>query len=190
MTGHVLARAKRTSCRRCILLALTIALFPACAWPQTQLATVFGIITDASGAVIPGAEVTAVNQSIGLKRDVRTDIDGQYHLAGLPPGMYTVRAAADKFQTGVSAAIALSSGATIPINLSLRVGNVPQRVTVNADVAIDTTTSSITGAIAERGLSDLPLNSRDLFKAAVLQPGVAPTASSAPSLLSNGNFGQ
>jgi|SRR6516225_670705 len=61
MTGHVLARAKRTSCKPCILLALSIALFSGCAWPQTQLATVFGIITDASGAVIPGTEVTAVN---------------------------------------------------------------------------------------------------------------------------------
>jgi len=190
MTGHVLARAKRTSCRRCILLALTIALFPACAWSQTQLATVFGVITDASGAVIPGAEVIAVNLRTGLKRDVRTDMDGEYHLAGLPPGMYTVRAEAEKFQTELSAAFALSSGATIPINLSLRVGTVPQRVTVNADVAIDATTSTVSGAIAERGLADLPLNGRDLFKTALLQPGVSPTPSSAPSLLSNGTFGQ
>ena len=41
MTGHILARAKSTSCRPCILLALSIALFSGCAWPQTQLATVF-----------------------------------------------------------------------------------------------------------------------------------------------------
>ena len=79
--------------------------------------------------------------------------------------------------------IALGSGAVIPVNLSLRIGAVPQDVTVSADVAIDTTTSTVSGAIAERSLTDLPLNGRDLFKAAILQPGVAPTPSSAPSLL-------
>jgi len=190
MTGHVLARAKRTPCKPWIPWALLITLFSACAWSQTQLATIFGTITDASGAVIPGAEVTVANLRTGLKRNVRTDMDGQYHLAGLPPGMYTVRAEAEKFQAEVSGAISLSSGATIPINLSLRVGTVPQRVTVKANVAIDSTTSTVTGVVAERGLADLPLNGRDLFKAAVLQPGVVPTPSSAPSLLSNGTVGQ
>ena len=111
-------------------------------------------------------------------------------VAGLPPGMYTVRAEKEKFQTQVLEGIALSSGAAIVINLSLRVGTVPQDVTVTADVAIDTTTSTVSGAIAERSLTDLPLNGRDLFKTAILQPGVAPTPSSAPSLLSNGKAGQ
>ena len=166
-----------------IRLALSVALFSASAWPQTQLATVFGTITDPTGAVIAEAQVTVSSISTGLKRVALTDIKGQYHLAGLPPGMYTVRAEKEKFQTQVLEGIALSSGAAIPINLSLRIGTVPQDVTVTADVAIDTTTSTVSGAIAERSLTDLPLNGRDLFKTAILQPGVAPTPSSAPSLL-------
>ena len=173
-----------------IPLALSVALFSPSAWPQTQLATVFGNITDPTGAVIAEAQVTVSTVSTGLKRVALTDIKGQYHLAGLPPGMYTVRAEKRQFQAQVIEGIAVSSGAAIPVNLSLKIGAVPQDVTVSADVAIDTTTSTVGGAITERSLTDLPLNGRDLFKTAILQPGVAPTPSSAPSLLSNGKAGQ
>src|SRR5215472_15785625 len=176
--------------RPCILLALLLVLYPVSAWPQTQLATVFGTVTDPTGAVIAGTDVTVSSTGTGIKRVGLTDIKGQYHLAGLPPGMYTVRAEKEKFQTQVLEGIALSSGASIAINLSLKVGSVPQDVTVKADAAIDTTTSTISGAIAEPSLTELPLNGRDLFKSTILEPGVAPTPSSAPSLLSDGKANQ
>ena len=75
-----------------ILLALSLAVYSAPACAQTQLATVFGTITDSTGAVITEAHVTVSSIHTGLKRAGLTDIKGQYHLAGLPPGMYTVRA--------------------------------------------------------------------------------------------------
>jgi hypothetical protein len=147
-------------------------------------------VTDSSGAVIPRAQVTILNQSTGLKRSTLTDASGQYRIGGLPPGIYTIRTEKEKFQTEVVEGIALSSGAAVPTDLSLKLGAISEHVTVYADVAIDTTTSSVSGAIAERSLTSLPLNSRDLFKSVVLEPGVAPTPNSAPSLLSNGNGGQ
>jgi hypothetical protein len=104
--------------------------------------------------------------------------------------MYTVRAEKQQFQTQVLKGVALGSGAATAINLSLRVGTVPQDVTINAETSIDTTTSTVDGTITEQSLTDLPLNGRDLFQAAVLEPGVSPTPSSAPSLLSNGNANQ
>jgi hypothetical protein len=190
MTDHALASTKSFLHRLCLLLALSLTFLPVRGWSQTQLGTVFGTISDKTGAVIPGAEVTVVNVGIGLKRDAGTDMNGQYYVAGLPPGTYTVRAEKEKFQTELREGIALSSGATIAINLSLMVGAMPQHVTVNANVAIDSTTSTVSNAIAEQSLTELPLNGRDLFEAAILQPGVAPTPSSAPSLLSNGKAGQ
>jgi hypothetical protein len=173
-----------------ILLALSLAFYSASAWPQSQLATVFGTITDPTGAVVTEAHVTVSSMNTGLKRVAGTDIRGQYYVAGLPPGIYRIRAEKEKFQTEVLEGIALSSGAAIAINLSLSVGTVPQEVTVNADTAIDITTSTVSGAIPERSLTDLPLNGRDLFKTAILEPGVAPTPSSAPSLLSSGKASQ
>jgi hypothetical protein len=176
--------------RRSLLVVLLLVLYSASAWTQTQLATVFGTITDPTGAVIAEVQVTVSSKSTGLNRVALTDIGGSYRLAGLPSGVYTVRAQKEDFQTQVIEGIALSSGAAIPVNLSLRIGTVPQDVTVSADVAIDTSTSTISSAITERSLTELPLNGRDLFKTAILEPGVAPTPSSAPSLLSNGKTGQ
>jgi hypothetical protein len=190
MPGTLHAFPKHDSHSPHILIALSLLLYSASAWPQTQLATVFGTITDPTGAVVTEAQVTVSSIGTGLKRVALTDITGRYQLAGLPRGTYAVRAEKEKFQTAVLEEIALSPGAAIAINLSLRVGTVPQDVTVTGDVAIDTTSSTVGGAIAERSLTDLPLNGRDLFKTAILQPGIAPTPSSAPSLLSNGQAGQ
>jgi hypothetical protein len=174
-----------------LFLFLLAALIPAPAWAQTQLGTLFGTVTDTSGAVVPGAEVSVENVSTGLKRDGRTDKTGEYQLVGLPTGRYTLRVQKEGFQTEVREGIPLSPGAAIEINLSLVVGELSVHVTVEAGVpSIDTTTTTVEGMIAERSLTALPLDGRDLFKAAILVPGVAPTPSSAPSLLSNGKAGQ
>src|SRR4051812_29531788 len=94
--AHRTASAQRPNCAR---LAWLLALSSLCAWSQTQLATVFGTISDPSGAVIPGAQVTIVNQSTGLKRGSLTDATGQYHLAGFPIGHYSLRVEKEGFQT-------------------------------------------------------------------------------------------
>jgi hypothetical protein len=177
--------------KRVSLLALLLVLFSSYARPQTQLATVFGTVTDATGAVISGAQVTLLNQSTGLKRDAPTDLMGQFRIAGLPTGNYTARVEKEGFQTQVREGIAITSASEIMMNLSLSVGDLHQQVTVSADFpTIDNTTSTASRLLPERTLTELPLNGRDLFKAAILEPGVAPTPSSAPSLLSGGKAGQ
>src|SRR5215813_13759934 len=93
----------------CLLLAALLALSSACAWSQTQLASVVGTITDASGAVISDAHVTLLNKSTGLKRDASTDLSGQYRVTGLPTGSYSARAEKQGFQTQVREELALSS---------------------------------------------------------------------------------
>jgi outer membrane receptor protein involved in Fe transport len=191
MAGYVVASVKRALCRPRILLGVTFALFSGCVWSQTQLATVFGTINDPSGAVIPGAQITIVNQSTGLKRATVSDMAGQYHLAGLPTGNHTLRAEKEGFQTQVREGIELTSASEALINFSLAIGAHPEHVTVSAGVTtIDNTTSTAGRILAERNLTELPLNGRDLFNAAILEPGVAPTPSSAPSLLSSGKTDQ
>ena len=77
------------------------------------------------------------------------------------------------------------------MNVSLTVGDLKQEVTVRADVpTIDNSTSTVGGLLPEHTLTELPLNGRDLFKAAILEPGVAPAPNSAPSLLSAGKGGK
>ena len=174
-----------------MLLALSLASCSVCAWSQTQLATVFGAINDPTGAVIPGTHVTIVNQSTGLKRSTLTDTTGQYRLAGLPTGNYALRTEKEGFQTQIREGIELTSASEVMINLLLAIGTHPEQVTVSANVTgIDNTTSTASGLLAARSLAELPINGRDLFNTAILQPGVAPTPSSAPSLLSSGKADQ
>src|ERR1700739_4354463 len=146
-----------------LFLFLLAALIAAPAWTQTQLGTLFGTVTDTSGAVVPGAEVSVENVSTGLKRDGRTDKTGEYRLVGLPTGRYTLRVQKEGFQTEVREGIALSPGAAIGINLSLVVGKLSARVTVEADVPSVDTRTTVEGVIAEPSLVALPLAGRDLF---------------------------
>src|SRR5258707_4316147 len=177
--------------RRGVLLLLSLAALVATpAWAQTQLGSLFGTVTDTSGAVVPGAEVSVENVTTGLKRDGRTDKTGEYQLVGLPTGRYTLRVQKEGFQTEVREGIALSPGAAIGINLSLVVGKLSAHLTVEADVPSVNSTTTVEGMIAGSSCTALPLDGRDLFKAAILVPGVAPTPSSAPSLLSYGKAGQ
>ena len=98
---------------------LLLFVFSAYAWPQTEVATVFGTVSDPSGAVIAGAQVTILNQSTGLKRDSSTDSTGQYHIAGLPIGNYSVRVQKEGFQTHVREGITLPSASSLTLNCSL-----------------------------------------------------------------------
>src|SRR6201997_861552 len=191
IASMVISTYSLSKSNRVLFLFLLAALVAAPAWAQTQLGTLFGTVTDTSGAVVPGAEVSVENVSTGLKRDGRTDKSGEYRLVGLPTGSYTLRVEKEGFQTEVREGIGLSPSAAIGINLSLVVGKVSVHVTVKADVpGVDTTTTTVEGVIGERSLTALPLDGRDLFKAAILVPGVASTPSSGPSLLSNGKAGQ
>src|SRR5580693_6864597 len=181
----------RNNFRRYTLSAVLVALFSAGAWSQTQLATVSGTITDPSGALVPGVSVTIFSQGTGLKRSTPTDTDGEYRFAGLPAGTYSLRVEKPGFQSQVRDRLELTSAAEVVINSQLAIGDLSQQTTVNASAAaMDSTTSTVAGLVPEQSLADLPLDNRDLFSAVVLEPGVAPNPSSAPSLLSNGKAGQ
>jgi Carboxypeptidase regulatory-like domain/TonB dependent receptor len=181
----------RNNFRPYTLSAILVAFISVSAWSQTQLATVSGIISDPSGAVVPGVAVTIFSQGTGLKRSALTDTAGQYRFAGLPTGTYSLRIEKKGFQSQVREGVELSSAAEVTINSQLAIGDLSQQTTVSANVAgIDNTTSTIDGLISEHSLTELPLDNRDLYSAVTLEPGVAPNPSSAPSLLSNGKVGQ
>jgi hypothetical protein len=183
--------AKRGWYRPCILSVALAALFAACASSQTQLATVFGSITDPSGAVVPGVSVTIVGRGAGLKRSGLTDAAGEYRFAGLPIGNYSLRIEKTGFQSQIREGVDLTSAPEVMINSQLDLGDLSQRTTVSANAAgIDSTTLTSAGLLPGQSLTELPLDNRDLFSAVMLEPGVAPNPSSSPSLLSSGKAAQ
>lgn len=83
MIASVPPSRKSVSNRPYLLFALSVALISTCGWSQTQLGTVFGTVTDPTGAVIRGANVTVSRVSTGLKRDALTDMKGQNQSDGV-----------------------------------------------------------------------------------------------------------
>jgi hypothetical protein len=95
------------------------------------------------------------------------------------------------FQAQLREGVALVPASGLIVNFSLTIGDLREQVTVNANAnGIDSTSSTVSGLVAEQSLTKLPLNNQDLFSAVALEPGVAPDPGSAPSLLSSGKTAQ
>ena len=139
---------------------------------QVVGATLSGTITDASGAVVPNAEVSIKNSATGIIRAVSTNADGLYTAPNLLPGDYVVTTSAAGF-AAVATNVTLTVGAQQVLNMSLHVGNVSEVVNVT-DVAptVNLTDASIGGLNDETTVRELPLNGRSWSDLATLQPGV------------------
>src|SRR5580704_6659301 len=141
---------------------------------QVTGATLSGTITDPSGAVIAGAQVSARNTATGSTKDATTDSAGFYTIPDLPAGPYEVKVTAKGFTTAVESNLGLAVGAQQSLNIPMKVGETSQTVEVSeAAPQIDLTSSTLTGQVESQTVLDLPLNGRDWTSLATLHPGVA-----------------
>jgi Carboxypeptidase regulatory-like domain/TonB-dependent Receptor Plug Domain/TonB dependent receptor len=140
---------------------------------QVTGATVTGTVTDASGAVVAGAQISLKNTATGVTRDSVADTSGFYAVPNLAPGDYEVKVSAQGFSTAVQSSLALAVGQQLQLNFSLKVGETTTTVQVTeAAPQIDLTSSALTGQVESETVRDLPLNGRDWTSLATLQPGV------------------
>ncbi len=134
-----------------------------------------GAVTDPSGAVILGAEVTAQQAETALSRTTTTDRNGNYVLLELPIGHYRLHVAAKGFEEYVQDGITLNVNETASVSPRLAVGSEKQQVLVRADAElIEPTVTSMGKVVEQRELEDLPLNGRNFSQLGLLQPGVVP----------------
>ena len=170
--------------KRSILAAWIVAviLIPALAHAQAvSNAQIHGVITDASGAVVPGAQVKATHTETGQARTTVSASDGSYVLPNLPVGPYSLEVTSQAFRNYVQSGIVLQVGNNVQINVVLQVGAVSQEVQVAADAAmVETQDTSISEVIDQRRIIDLPLNGRQATDLILLSGGAAnPPASRA-----------
>jgi len=141
---------------------------------QTISGTVSGVVTDPSGALVPGAEVILRSIATQIVRTVRTNDTGFFSAPNLSPGEYEVTASADNFEIQV-VHITLAIGMEEEQNFKLRVGSLNQSVEVAATTAgVEFATSSLGAVVNENTIKDLPLNGRSWTDLASLEPGVLP----------------
>src|SRR5580704_2395806 len=140
---------------------------------QVTTGTISGIVQDPSGAAIAGAEVTVKNLDTGMARTFTSDAGGRYTVPDLPLGNYEVQAQHAGFQTEVRSGITLTVGREAVVNLSLKVGQLSEKVTITGEAPlVESTTSALSSLVDDRTIRDLPLNGRSYDNLALVQPGV------------------
>jgi len=141
--------------------AAAVALLAAApAWLAAQAVTgsITGLVTDSSGAVVPGVTVVAENLTTGVKFQTATSSTGNYVLVNLPVGQYRVTVSTAGFKTWSRSGIAVSSNDSIRIDVSLEVGEVSERVQVSAEAPPLRTESTEVSSTMERTLvENVPL---------------------------------
>ena len=158
-----------------LILLVLAAAFPV--WGQVASGSVLGEIRDESGALVPGARVTARHEAIGFARSVFTGPEGVYQIEQLLPGPCTVTAEKLGFQTVIAGPIVLEVNQRARLDLVLKVGVERESVTVTAAVSpLRADDPSAGHRLDAASISSLPLDQRNVISLASLGPGVIPRA--------------
>jgi len=160
------------SIRRLALFAISLATAVA----QVDTGTVSGIVTDSSGAVVPGASVTLIQQETNAHAMLSTNETGFYSAPGLRPGWYDVAVTKQGFQTQRKTGLELRVQDRLEVNFSLTVGGTSTEVMVAAAAPLLESETSSMGTVIERNaITDLPLNGRTFIQLATSVPGTLPS---------------
>ncbi|HEY1337664.1 MAG TPA: carboxypeptidase regulatory-like domain-containing protein, partial [Bryobacteraceae bacterium] len=153
-------------------LAVLGAVLATLACAQEYRALISGLVTDSSGAVIAGAKIVATNVATNVAVNTSTAADGRYVLAQVPTGSYTVTCEAAGFKKFTRSGVILGVGDRVAVNIMLEVGAQSDSVTVTAELAaVDTDRSVVSQMMDNKGVSELPLNGRQVFMLVQLSAG-------------------
>jgi Carboxypeptidase regulatory-like domain len=188
------AVATRASFRNtCVFVLLILVCALAASTMAQSTASLTGVVTDATGATVPNAKLTLINQATGVSSNSQTDSTGTYLFPSLPIGTYRMEVTAAGFQKAVVIDIELPVATSVTRNVPLKIGEASATVEITAQAAvIDTATNSMGQVIDNKTVQDIPLNGRHFTDLSLLTPGtMTPPANgflSSP-LRGQGSFG-
>jgi hypothetical protein len=157
-----------------LLLALCVLMSAAVAMASTT-GSITGIVTDASGAVVPGATVTATNEDTGVASVVQTDGAGFYNFPNLVVGNYDLTVEQKGFKSYAQNAIRIDANTVFRADVKLELGEVSEKVTVESDaVQVETQSTQMGEVIHSERIETVPLSTRSFIDLLALQPGVVP----------------
>ncbi len=156
-----------------IFLLAFLLVMPAMAFGQGYFGTVTGVLTDPTGAVIPGAKVTLTDQDKGYAFNATSDGAGRYLYRSIPPGVYSVTAEMTGFEKTVRTGVRVDVNQNATANLSLKVSGSTQTVEVTSQNQALDAQDATTGLVVDRKfINDLPLIDRNVMDLTMLTPGV------------------
>jgi hypothetical protein len=159
-----------------LLIIVGILITPSLLQAQAS-ASINGTVTDVSGAVVPGAAVSVLNEATNATRETETNSTGTYSISSLVPGIYDVTIAKSGLKTIKYAAVALTVDQALTLDAKLEVSSGATTVTVEGtDIApVDTTDSQVSNVVDEKQIAALPLILRDPYQLVLLTPGTTYT---------------
>src|SRR5437867_9087915 len=142
---------------------------------QTEL--IHAVITDNTGAIVPGVTVKAMEVATGLSRDTVSGVDGRYTFTSLRPTTYDVTAELQGFRTSQRKGLLLQANENLTVNFAIEVGALSETVTVSGESpTVDVTSSVLSEVVDQKRIVELPLNGRDAAKLSTLVAGMVLTA--------------
>ena len=169
-SGSILFHSRQATLRT---LLVALALAPVVVFAQAYVGTVSGELTDATGAVVPGASVVLTDQQKGFTFNATSDSSGRYLFRSIPPGVYVVSAEGKGFAKATSAKFKVDVSENATTNLTFRVASASQTVEVAAQAQVIQTEDAETGQVVnQRFINDLPLIDRNILALTSLAPGV------------------
>jgi hypothetical protein len=167
-----------------LTVAVTSSLWVSSVMAQSaDTGSLTGTIKDPSGAVVPGAKITAINIATAQSRTALSGNDGSFRIVLLPPGKYKVTVGMDGFQTAEFPSVTIKVTETAALNPSLKIGMPSEKVTVAADAELlQTTTSTLGTVVGGDDVRSLPLTTRNYTQILDLSAGVSSSVANATEL--------
>ncbi|HWW74992.1 MAG TPA: TonB-dependent receptor, partial [Pyrinomonadaceae bacterium] len=167
-----------------------LVLLAAHASAQVTTGSITGRVSDAQGAAVPNAAVTARSKATGRERTATTNEAGDYTLADLPAGTYEVTVESKGFSKALLAALDVNVGATVTQNFDLKPGELSETVQVTSEAAlVQTTTSELGRNITPTEVRELPLINRTFASLSIVAPEARPVGNFDPTKTRVGNIG-
>jgi hypothetical protein len=171
---RVFTKGDRQTASRPLLFAIAVAFL--CLTPlsaQDYRATISGLVTDTSGSVVPGADITGTNVASGVASATKTDAKGYYTIPYLTPGQYDITVASTGFKRLLRKGIVVQVADHLDVPLVLEVGEVRATVEVSDTQSLVNTESGDRGSVFDlTNVQNLPLNGRQSYQLMVLTPGL------------------
>jgi Carboxypeptidase regulatory-like domain/TonB-dependent Receptor Plug Domain/TonB dependent receptor len=155
---------------------------------QTFRGTLLGTVSDATGAVLPGASISVKNMDTGIERTTESNGAGEFTVPELPVGRYSLSVTMTGFNTYHAEGVEVTVGSQVNLNIKLQTGAEKEEVVVSANaLQVETTTDTLGQTLTTNDVKNLPVNGRDYTKLIYLSPGV----SGSPDQISDspGSFG-
>ncbi len=176
---------------RHVCLAFCVVAIAMPLWAQSPNGLINGLVSDPSQAAIPGAEIVAVNDVTGVQYTAKTNDEGIYVLANLPPGPYRLQVSKVGFKTMIKPDITLNVAGALSINFTLPIGALHEIVTVAGGAPTINTESATVSTVVDRQFAEnLPMNGRSFQTLIELRQAwcrLTATATMAASSISTGS---